>query len=116
MINDTSEQELKQAATEILNSLSQYGSADVSYFPGDISKEEVSISLIEETVKRFGRIDVLINNAIISQQLSASQSYEMSAAATSADANTSTNYQESNQSSPASTSYLFKQSTHSTII
>ena len=81
MINDTSEQELKQAATEILNSLSQYGSADVSYFPGDISKEEVSISLIEETVKRFGRIDVLINNAIISQQLSASQSYEMSAAA-----------------------------------
>ena len=101
MINDTSEQELKQAAREILNSLSQYGGADVSYFPGDISKEEVSISLIEETIKRFGRIDVLINNAIISQQLSASQSYEMSAAATtSADANTSTNYQESNQSSP----------------
>ena len=83
-----------------MNSLSQYGSADVSYFPGDISKEEVSISLIEETVKRFGRIDVLINNAIISQQLSASQSYEMSALLTSADANTSTNYQESNQSSP----------------
>ena len=100
MINDTSEQELKQAAEEILNSLSQYGGAEVSYFLGDISKEEVSISLIEETIKRFGRIDVLINNAIISQQLSASQSYEMSAAATGADANTSTNYQESNQSSP----------------
>lgn len=31
MINDTSEQELKQAAREILNSLSQYGGADVSY-------------------------------------------------------------------------------------
>lgn len=27
----------------------------ICYFPGDISKEEVSISLIEETIKQFGK-------------------------------------------------------------
>jgi len=38
----------------------------VSYISGDISKENICISLIQEAVKRFGRIDVLINNAGIS--------------------------------------------------
>ena len=55
---------------------------------------------MEETIKRFGTIDVLINNAMISQQSIASQSYEMSAAATSASANVSTNYQDGGQTSP----------------
>ncbi|MGH9975788.1 MAG: SDR family NAD(P)-dependent oxidoreductase [Nitrososphaeraceae archaeon] len=113
MINDVAEHELKQAAVEILSSLPpstftgdmHNSTVDhtcyVSYFPGDISKEEVSISLIEETIKKFGTIDVLINNATISQQSIASQSYEMSAAAaTSASANASTNYQEEDQHSP----------------
>jgi NAD(P)-dependent dehydrogenase (short-subunit alcohol dehydrogenase family) len=77
----------------------------ISYFAGDISKEEVSISLMEETIKKFGTIDVLINNATISQQSIASQSYEMSGAAaaatnTNASANASTNYQEEGQPSP----------------
>src|SRR5205085_9459438 len=38
----------------------------VSYISGDISEENICISLIQEAVKRFGRIDVLINNAGIS--------------------------------------------------
>ena len=31
--------------------------------PGDISRESVCVSLIESTLKQFGRIDVLVNNA-----------------------------------------------------
>lgn len=112
MINDISEQELNQTAREILFSLPQNTgtkkktdtdiSKYISCFPGDISKEEVSISLMEETIKRFGRIDALINNATISQQSIASQSYEMSAAATTTNigTNMSTNYQKEDQSSP----------------
>ena len=38
----------------------------VSYIPGDISKENICISLMQEAVKRFGKLDVLINNAGIS--------------------------------------------------
>ncbi|HZA69455.1 MAG TPA: SDR family NAD(P)-dependent oxidoreductase, partial [Nitrososphaeraceae archaeon] len=110
MINDIAELELKRTVGEILSSLAPNTISrnmnnnisdyidNVSYIPGDISKEEVSVSLIEETIKRFGRIDVLVNNATISQQSIASQSYEMSAAAPSANANT-TNYQEVDQPS-----------------
>jgi glucose 1-dehydrogenase len=114
MINDVVERELKQTIRDILSSLPQnmvsknmnnndiIESNHISYFDGDISKEEVSISLMEETFKRFGTIDVLINNATISQQSIASQSYEMSAAATSTNTNTNTssNYREEDQASP----------------
>jgi NAD(P)-dependent dehydrogenase (short-subunit alcohol dehydrogenase family) len=108
MINDIAERQLQQAVKDILSLLARdtdtkrninsniVGANNrISYYAGDITKEEVSISLIEETIKRFGRIDVLINNAIISQQSLASQSYEMGAAATS----TSSNYQEQDRSS-----------------
>jgi len=112
MINDVVERELKQTVRDILSSLSENiistkannnainHTNHISYFAGDISKEEVSISLMEETIKKFGTIDALINNATISQQSIASQSYEMSAAATSASNKTSTNYQEEGQPSP----------------
>ena len=112
MINDVVERELKQTVRDILSSLTQNIISEnrnnnttnqnnhISYFAGDISKEEVSVSLMEETIKKFGTIDVLINNATISQQSIASQSYEMSAAATSASANASRNYQGEGQPSP----------------
>ena len=114
IINDISEQDLDQTTKEILLSLppdtrnksnmNNYISSISNYvtcFPGDISKENISISLMEETIKRFGRIDTLINNATISQQSIASQSYEMSvAAATNADDNASTKYQKGGQFSP----------------
>jgi glucose 1-dehydrogenase len=110
MINDISEQDLNQTVKEILSSLYQNKGPEkkidtnisnyISYFPGDVSKEEVSISLMEETVKRFGRIDVLVNNVTISQESIASRSYEMSAAATGASSNMSINYQKGGQPSP----------------
>lgn len=119
MINDIIEQELKQTVRDILaslpqkiisknknnNHINQNQNRGISYFAGDISKEEVSVSLMEETIKRFGTIDVLINNATISQQSIASQSYEMSAAAaaianTSTSINASINYQDEGQPSP----------------
>jgi glucose 1-dehydrogenase len=110
MINDISERDLNQTVKEILSSLYQNTGAEkkidtnvsnyISHFPGDISKEEVSISLMEETVKRFGRIDVLINNITISQESIASRSYEMSAAATGASSNMSINYQKGGEPSP----------------
>jgi glucose 1-dehydrogenase len=112
MINDIVERGLKQTVRDILSSLPQKinsksmnkntinQNSRISYFVGDISKEEVSISLMEETIKRFGTIDVLINNASISQQSIASQSYEMSAAAaTTTNINASTNYQDRGQTS-----------------
>lgn len=112
MINDNAERQLQQAVKDILSILAQDTSAKrkinsntvgahnhISYYAGDITKEEVSISLIEETIKRFGRIDVLVNNAIISQQSLASQSYEMGAAAATT-ASTSSNNQEQDRSSP----------------
>ena len=104
MINDIVERELKQTVRDILSSLPQNAinhKSYISYFTGDISKEEVSIILMEETIKKFGTIDILINNATISQQSIASQSYEMSAAAaTNTSVNTITNSQEVGQSSP----------------
>jgi NAD(P)-dependent dehydrogenase (short-subunit alcohol dehydrogenase family) len=66
MINDIVERELKQTVRDILSSLPQKinsksinkntinQNSRISYFVGDISKEEVSISLMEETIKRFG--------------------------------------------------------------
>jgi glucose 1-dehydrogenase len=104
MINDIVERELKQTVRDILSSLPQNAinhKSYISYFTGDISKEEVSIILMEETIKKFGTIDILINNATISQQSIASQSDEMSAAAaTNTSVNTITNSQEVGQSSP----------------
>lgn len=41
---------------------------DVIAIPTDISKEENCKSLIDQTIERFGRIDVLINNAGISMR------------------------------------------------
>jgi len=61
VINARNEEELKQAAKDISNSIK--GAGRIVSIPGDISQEPVCISLIESTVKQFGRIDVLVNNA-----------------------------------------------------
>jgi glucose 1-dehydrogenase len=61
VINARNEEELKQAAKDISNSIKDAGR--IVSIPGDISQEPVCISLIESTVKQFGRIDVLVNNA-----------------------------------------------------
>ena len=45
-----------------------YNNTKVAYFIGDVSDEQTSISLIDETMKRFGRLDVLVNNAAIAEK------------------------------------------------
>ena len=72
MINDfEQEEELKRTAEEISKLVGddkENNNNKVAYVVGDISQEQISISLIEETIKRFGRIDVLINNAEIAEK------------------------------------------------
>ena len=64
MINDVQYDELKNIAENALPKVFPKNSTDtrIAYFYGDISQPETSRSLIEETVKKFGDVDVLINN------------------------------------------------------
>ncbi len=59
LINSSDKQELKIVTEEILNSTGN--KSKVSYFAGDISNQNFSEALIDEAIKKFGRIDVLIN-------------------------------------------------------
>jgi NAD(P)-dependent dehydrogenase (short-subunit alcohol dehydrogenase family) len=69
VINDFEQEEkLKSTAQEISQTIGDDNYNRVAYVVGDISEEQISISLIEETIKRFGRIDVLINNAAIAEK------------------------------------------------
>ena len=72
MINDfEKEEELKRTAKEISKLVADDNKNNnnrVTYVIGDISQEQISISLIEETIKRFGRIDILTNNAEIAEK------------------------------------------------
>jgi glucose 1-dehydrogenase len=61
VINARNEEELNQAAEHISNSVKDR--ERIVSIPGDISQEPVCKSLIENAVKQFGRIDVLVNNA-----------------------------------------------------
>ena len=64
MLNSRDEQYLSRAAQDIAKEIGNDNV--VSYIPGDVSQEYVCTSLIDEAVKRFGRLDVLVNNAGIS--------------------------------------------------
>lgn len=67
VINSRNEVELKNAAEDISKTAGGNITNDkILKIAGDVSQEQTCISLIQETVKRFGRIDVLINNAGIS--------------------------------------------------
>jgi 3-oxoacyl-[acyl-carrier protein] reductase len=73
MINDFEEEEgLKHTAKEISKIIDDDNSnnSKVAYVVGDVSEERTAVALIEETVRRFGRIDALINNAAISEKAS----------------------------------------------
>jgi glucose 1-dehydrogenase len=75
MINDLEqEEELKHTAKEISKLIddnnNNNNNSKVAYVVGDVSEEQTAVALIEETVRRFGRIDVLINNAAISEKAS----------------------------------------------
>lgn len=65
LLNARDEKELIETVEEIRNEISDPNK--VAYLTGDISEEKTCISLIEEAIKRFGRINVLVNNAGISE-------------------------------------------------
>src|SRR5207302_5967737 len=68
MIKDLEqEEELKSTAEEISKIIGD--NTRVGYVIGDVSQEEISVSLIEQTIKKFQRIDVLINNAAIAEKV-----------------------------------------------
>lgn len=52
--------------TELLNELTEMNASFIS-LKGDISNEVDAVMLVEETVKAFGKVDVLINNAGITK-------------------------------------------------
>jgi glucose 1-dehydrogenase len=64
LLNARDENELIESVQEIRNEVND--PHQVAYLTGDISDEKICISLMEEAIKRFGRINVLINNAGIS--------------------------------------------------
>lgn len=44
-------------------SIKPTGDPDILAIPGDIAEQEVAERLIDETIRRFGRVDTLVNNA-----------------------------------------------------
>ncbi len=62
-INGVDESALNNAAGNIAKAINdKHWDSRVISFAGDVSSEEVAESLVEKTVRKFGRIDVLINN------------------------------------------------------
>lgn len=65
VVNDVDEQKGLQVLTEV-----EKAGAQVIFVPGDISRREDDELLVKKTVERFGRLDVLVNNAGINGQAS----------------------------------------------
>jgi glucose 1-dehydrogenase len=63
VINARDEKELDQTLDEIKKTLIANSDNEIFSVVGDISKEDVCKRLIAETIKKFGKIDVLVNNA-----------------------------------------------------
>jgi glucose 1-dehydrogenase len=62
VLNARGESELYEAVKDVKES-AKGGEERVTSLAGDISQEDVCNSLLDHTMKSFGRIDVLINNA-----------------------------------------------------
>ncbi|MBX9680901.1 MAG: SDR family oxidoreductase [Gemmataceae bacterium] len=59
LISSRHEEELKPALAEILEGTGRMG----AYFVSDMSRREETRKLAEEAITKFGRVDILINNA-----------------------------------------------------
>jgi len=64
LLNARDEKELIETVEEIKKYVTDPNL--VTYLTGDISEEKICISLIEEAINKFGKINVLVNNAGIS--------------------------------------------------
>ncbi len=63
LVNSSDEQELKKIVSDLSNLVDNNN--HISYLVGDISEKGFADTLIEEAIKTWGRIDVLINNGKI---------------------------------------------------
>jgi NAD(P)-dependent dehydrogenase (short-subunit alcohol dehydrogenase family) len=62
VLNGRDENAVSEAANNIKNTIGA-NEERITYLAGDVSHEDICSSLIEHTVKTFGGIDVLVNNA-----------------------------------------------------
>lgn len=63
MIASRNGERLKAAATELQKQLPENGSAELDYTVCNIRKEDQVKQLMSTTIKRYGKIDFLVNNA-----------------------------------------------------
>jgi glucose 1-dehydrogenase len=83
MINDLGQEDELKSTVEEISKIIGYGSSNkIAYVLGDVSREDVSVSLIDQTVRNFGRIDVLINNAGIAEKWQQKKQNEIPTTAT----------------------------------
>src|SRR5213593_4712478 len=83
MINDLEEeQKLDSTRREISKIIQDNQNSRIAYVLGDPSEEKVCKSLMEQAIEKFGRIDVLINNAELADKASARNINEISDTAT----------------------------------
>jgi glucose 1-dehydrogenase len=59
----------RDEAEEVVKEVQNIGNCDSIALIADVSKEADCIRLIDETIKHYGRIDVLVNNAGIQQEV-----------------------------------------------
>jgi glucose 1-dehydrogenase len=62
VLNARDEKELSEAVNDVKKTIGA-NEERITYLAGDISQENICSSLVEHTIKTFGRIDVLVNNA-----------------------------------------------------
>jgi glucose 1-dehydrogenase len=62
VLNARDENELSEAINNVKNAIGA-NEERITYLAGDISHEEICSSLMEHTIKTFGSVDVLVNNA-----------------------------------------------------
>src|ERR671910_3585931 len=62
VLNARDENELSEAVNDVRKTI-RGNEEQITYLAGDISHEDICSSLIEHSIKTFGRIDVLVNNA-----------------------------------------------------
>lgn len=62
VISSTGSEQSRQSAHEVLQAIEGFGQEGL-WFPGDISLEETGKGLVEQTVDKFKRLDILVHNA-----------------------------------------------------
>lgn len=61
VLNSRDEEDLNRAAQDIAKEIRN--DQRIQYVAGDVSQENICKSLIQAAIKKFGRLDVLVNNA-----------------------------------------------------